>query len=470
MSGDLVCARGSWELALLHDGLNSGAVVAAAPSVVVVLLALLVLSLIGLAILWWNHRRFLTSVLTKLDALQPTAGGAASGTNTGDLEKKLSAGMGALVDQVGRGQEELGLVFAHLQTLLAQVRDPVIITDEKMHVTLCNEKAQEVFPGGAKTRTGDPYTDFLAQVPVLELISGARRENRPVRDRVKLMMSGRVRTVDLGVAPVMLDRKRQGMLLVIQDQTEIIQNVQMKTDFVANASHELRTPLASIKAAVDTIADTGMDDESTLRRCMAIIDGHVLRLQLLVRDLLDLSRAEDPRSVIRMEPIDTAVLHDMIVEMFGHLAEQKHIELRFAPVEPELAIRGDERLIMLVLKNLVDNSLKFTTSGFVSVGWRKAVADGPAAPKTVHDAVSAAGTSVILEVQDTGCGIAPEDRDRVFERFYTVNRSRGGADRGTGLGLAIVKHAVAAMGGTVSLESQPGQGTTVRCQWPVSPR
>ena len=456
---------------MLHDGLNLSDVVTASSSVVVVLLALLVLSLIGLAILWWNHRRFLTSVVTKLDALQSTADEATSRANTGDLEKKLSAGMGALVDQVGRGQEELGLVFAHLQTLLAQVRDPVIITDEKMRVTVSNEKAQEVFPGGAKTRTGDPYTDFLVQVPVLELISAARRENHPVRDRVKLMLSGRVRTVDLGVAPVMLDRKRQGMLLVIQDQTEIIQNVQMKADFVANASHELRTPLASIKAAVDTITDTGMDDEPTLRRCMAIIDGHVLRLQLLVRDLLDLSRAEDPRSVVRMEPINATVLHDMIVEMFGHLAQQKHIELRFAQVEPEVFIRGDERLIMLILKNLVDNSLKFTTSGFVSVSWSKAVAGGATtASKAAPDATSAPGTAIVLEVQDTGCGIAPEDRDRVFERFYTVNRSRGGADRGTGLGLAIVKHAVAAMGGTVSLESQPGQGTTVRCQWPVSPR
>ena len=437
---------------------------------VIVLIALLVLSLVGLAILWWNHRRFLTSVLSKLDALQPTADKPASGANTGDLEKKLSAGMGALVDQVGRGQEELGLVFAHLHTLLAQVRDPVIITDEKMHVTVCNEKAEEAFPDGGKTRTGDPYTDFLAQVPVLELISAARRENHPVRDQVKLMMSGRVRTVDLGVAPVMLDRKRQGMLLVIRDQTEIIQNIQMKTDFVANASHELRTPLASIKAAVDTVADTGMDDQATLRRCMAIIDGHVLRLQLLVRDLLDLSRAEDPRSVVRMEPIDTDGLHEMIMEMFAHLAGQKHIDLRFAPVEPGAAIRGDERLVMLILKNLVDNSLKFTTNGFVEVRFGKVLAGADTASKPANDAAFDRLASITLEVQDTGCGIAPEDRDRVFERFYTANRSRGGADRGTGLGLAIVKHAVAAMGGTVSLESQPGQGTTVRCQWPLSPR
>ena len=454
----------------MYDRLHLSTAFIASPSVVVVLLVLLVLSLVGLTILWWNHRRFLTSVLSKLDALQPSTGKAVASANTGELEKKLSAGMGALMDQVGRGQEELGLVFAHLQTLLGQVRDPVIITDEKMHVTVCNEKAQEVFSGDARTRTGDPYTDFLAQVPVLELISAARRENHPVRDRVRLMMAGRVRTVDLGVAPVMLDRRRQGMLLVIQDQTEIIQNVQMKTDFVANASHELRTPLASIKAAVDTIADTGVDDETTLRRCMAIIDGHVLRLQLLVRDLLDLSRAEDPRSVVRMDTIDTAGLHDMILEMFGHIAAQKHIELRLPPVESDVSIRGDERLIMLILKNLVDNSLKFTTRGFVAVRWRKAVtARATTVPKSLQESMAPV-TSIILEVQDTGCGIAPEDRDRVFERFYTVNRSRGGADRGTGLGLAIVKHAVAAMGGTVSLESQLGEGTTVRCQWPVSAR
>lgn len=449
MSIRLLHFAGEWKMWLPQVNPAGAVLVTASPTTVIILTSLLILSLAGLALSWWSHRRFLATILQKVDSIR-TASPTRNAGDSGDLEKKLSAGMGALVDRVGREQQELGVISAQLRALLSQLRDPVIITDEQMRVTLCNDRAQEVFPGGGKTRTGDPFTDFLSQVPVLELISVARRENRPVREQVKLIMSGRVRTVDLGIAPVMLGARRQGMLLVIEDQTEMIQNIQMKTDFVANASHELRTPLASIKAAVDTITDAGLSDEQTLGRCIAIIDGHVLRLQLLVRDLLDLSRTEDPRSVVRMEPIDIADLRRMILEMFGHLAAQKQVELRFGIVSPSSPIRGDERLVMLILKNLVDNSLKFTTTGFVDI-------------RIHHDA-----GAVNLEVEDTGCGIPPEERHRVFERFYTVNRSRGGADRGTGLGLAIVKHAVAAMGGTVALESEPGKGTTVRCTWPES--
>lgn len=115
-------------------------------------------------------------------------------------------------------------------------------------------------------------------------------------------------------------------------------------------------------------------------------------------------------------------------------------------------MRGDERLVLLVLKNMVDNAIKFTTKGGSII---------------VRSELSRPDRVIALSVIDTGCGIPPEDQQRVFERFYTVNRSRGGADRGTGLGLAIVKHAVAAMGGAVQLESTVGKGTTIRAVFPV---
>jgi len=124
-----------------------------------------------------------------------------------------------------------------------------------------------------------------------------------------------------------------------------------------------------------------------------------------------------------------------------------------------------------MLKNLLDNAIKFTTRGNITIrSYRRKVAitkngDGQE-PRTEPLPES---NELILEVQDTGIGIPTEDQERVFERFYTVNRSRGGADRGTGLGLSIVKHAVNAMHGSVALKSQPQVGTTIRCTFPMRP-
>jgi two-component system phosphate regulon sensor histidine kinase PhoR len=189
-----------------------------------------------------------------------------------------------------------------------------------------------------------------------------------------------------------------------------------------------------------------------------IIHNHALRLQLLVQDLLDLSRAEDPRATVRAERLELQSVCDIVTGMYAVAANEKHVQLRTELAEDARTLIGDERLLTLTLKNLLDNALKFTPAGSVTIRSYRAAGgeDG------------GAGERLVIEVADTGVGIPPEDRERVFERFYTVNRSRGGADRGTGLGLAIVKHAVAAMGGQVTLTSEVGRGTSVRCAFPLA--
>ena len=204
---------------------------------------------------------------------------------------------------------------------------------------------------------------------------------------------------------------------------------------------------------------------------------------MMVQDLLDLSRTEDPRAVVRKDRLDLQSVCDMVSGMYSTQAGDKHIQLRIDLAPDARAMRGDERLLILTLKNLVDNALKFTTNGTVTIRsyvrsgqWPVASnQNGTPANPTTHDpqptdheprTTAHDAPSVIVEVADTGCGIPLEDQQRVFERVYTVNRSRGGADRGTGLGLAIVKHAVAAMGGTVELHSELNKGTQIRCIFP----
>ncbi len=367
-------------------------------------------------------------------------------------------------------RRELLVQSSYLETLLACLNDPVIILDPAGAPVLSNRRANELFIAPADPDAQLRLREFAAQAPVQDIIRAGLRSQRPVARQIRLNILFRPRVLQITAAPISPGVQPRGVLLLMQDQTELLQNVQIKADFAANASHELRTPLASIRAAVETINEAGYEDHVTLKRCLDIVGGHVLRLQLLVQDLLDLSRTEDPRAVIRQEPIKLEEVRDLIFSMFKNIATEKHLELRFE-INPDAGImQGDERLVLLILKNLIDNSLKFTTAGFVQVRWLRQTRPLRNAPANAAAGGAAYQTEdlMILEVEDTGCGIPPEDINRVFERFYTVNRSRGGADRGTGLGLAIVKHAVAAMGGVVELHSQTGQGTIMRCIWPQS--
>jgi two-component system phosphate regulon sensor histidine kinase PhoR len=244
-----------------------------------------------------------------------------------------------------------------------------------------------------------------------------------------------------------------GALVVLRDVSTLSETVQMKADFVANASHELRTPIAAIKIAFETLREVYAEDPVQAERCLRIIDGHMTRLEEILRDLLDLSRVESAEIRPYLRELNSDDVFASIKSALGPVARQKGVEMHFVEHDDDNApilFAGDERLLNLVLKNLVENSIKFTPAqGSVTVS------------------VTRDGDDVDFTVSDTGSGIPQEHIDRVFERFYQVDPARSGsAGRGTGLGLAIVKHAVHAMGGRVQLRSTVGRGTVVMFNLP----
>lgn len=246
-----------------------------------------------------------------------------------------------------------------------------------------------------------------------------------------------------------------GKLVVLTDITELTKTIRMKTDFVANASHELRTPLSAIRASVETLMQMDPATEATsARHFMSVIDRHSSRLEELVGDLLDLSKLEATSAQF---PPDDLRLRDFLEELharFVHALDDKKLHWSTAcPWDCE-KLYANPHLLRLVLDNLVSNAVKFTNiGGHISVNCERV------------------GNDIRITVADDGCGIPPEDRDRVFERFYQVERARTSdgrqpGQRGTGLGLSIVRHAVAALRGTVSLESELGKGTRVTITLP----
>jgi signal transduction histidine kinase len=230
----------------------------------------------------------------------------------------------------------------------------------------------------------------------------------------------------------------------------------MKTDFAANASHELRTPLSAIRAAVETLLNTDTnEDAESARRFMRIIDRHSARLEAVVADLLALSRLESPSRKTKPAAIDVHQFGGELSEKWAERVNEKRLHWDCAVPSSLRRMTADEDLISMVLDNLVDNAIRFTDpGGHVSVAFRRE-----------RDALA-------IEVVDDGCGIPSEDQERVFERFYQIAQARSAGEgppaesRGTGLGLAIVRHAVASMGGKVSLTSQLGVGTRVLVKIP----
>lgn len=241
-----------------------------------------------------------------------------------------------------------------------------------------------------------------------------------------------------------------GRLLVLADITEISRALQVKSDFAANASHELRTPLAAILAALETLS--GVDPAAapeSVHRLVDIIRRHGRRLETMVRDLLDLSHLESSSARFERTSVRLDLFLAELRERFAGVLDSKGLQWNVALDPPCPEMTASPYLLRLVLDNLVDNAIKFTDDG---------------GRVTVQCCPSEVGFSITIE--DDGCGIAPAEHARVFERFYQVERARSGPNRGTGLGLAIVRHAVQAMNGTIRLESDLGRGTRITVHLP----
>jgi two-component system phosphate regulon sensor histidine kinase PhoR len=238
------------------------------------------------------------------------------------------------------------------------------------------------------------------------------------------------------------DGKRQGTILVFHELTRLKQLERTRKEFVANVSHELRTPLSLIKGYVETLLDGARDDPEISAKFLQTIDRNAERLKLLIEDLLTISELESGRVKLNLQGIPLRGVSEKVLADYKDRAEAKKVKL-FDEV-PDLRIRGDADRLEQVLGNLVDNAIKYgRPEGTVKISAR-----------------SLNGKEVEVAVQDDGPGIPPEALERVFERFYRVDKARSREQGGTGLGLSIVKHIVQSHGGRVWATSEVGEGAS----------
>jgi two-component system, OmpR family, sensor histidine kinase SenX3 len=239
------------------------------------------------------------------------------------------------------------------------------------------------------------------------------------------------------------------ILLVVTDITETRRVEAVRRDFVANASHELKTPAASIRAAAETLSSIADRDPQAVPRFASQLEREAMRLSRIVADLLDLSRLESGSDLGERVRLDALAREE--AERFEETAREGGRVIRLDPTE-SATVSGSGRDLSLMIRNLIDNALRYTQPG-----------------GHVEISVTAGNDMVELAVSDDGIGIPIRDLPRVFERFYRVDRARSRETGGTGLGLSIVRHVAENHGGTVEVDSELGAGSTFTVTLPALP-
>jgi two-component system phosphate regulon sensor histidine kinase PhoR len=338
---------------------------------------------------------------------------------------------------------------AQQQVLFNSMLEGLLLLDRNRKIYLANRAFKNLF--GLKTELrGKTVMEALRVHELAALVERVEGDGQVFDYELKLPELSE-RWLQVNAAAIFNSAgEREGTILVFHDLTRLKRLERTREEFVANVSHELRTPLSLIKGYVETLLDGARANPEVAERFLKIIERNTQRLDLLIQDLLSISALESGRVKLNLQPF---ALRPLVEKIFNDLkppADNKNVAL--VNRLPELAAIGDANRMDQVLANLVDNAIKYgRVQGTVVVGGQK-----------TDD------NRIEVFVQDDGPGIPPEALDRVFERFYRVDKARSREQGGTGLGLSIVKHIVQAHGGEVWAKSELGKGATFFFTLPAS--
>ncbi|PYI86231.1 MAG: PAS domain-containing sensor histidine kinase [Verrucomicrobia bacterium] len=330
---------------------------------------------------------------------------------------------------------------AQQQALINSMVEGVLLIDPSGRIQMANDSLRRLFNLTSDIR-GQKLLEAFRLAELSALVERLAREKTVTGFELELAGVGN-RCLEVNAAAVLdAQGKQQGAILVFHDLTRLKQLENTRKEFVANVSHELRTPLSLIKGCVETLLDGARHEPEHAARFLQMIEKHADRLTYLIEDLLTISRLESGQIVMNRQSVQIADVVGRVANDLQARADEKKVAVENR-VPDALHAQADADRIEQVLFNLVENAIKYgRTEGHVRI-----------------DAKVVPGNKVEVSVRDDGPGIPPEARERVFERFYRVDRARSRETGGTGLGLAIVKHIVQAHGGEVGVQSEPGQET-----------
>jgi two-component system phosphate regulon sensor histidine kinase PhoR len=360
---------------------------------------------------------------------------------TGDELEDLGSALDLTAFRLEQTISQLEEGKARLATLLENLSEGVVVISGDRTIRMMNREAADILGTADGKTEGRPVAEAIRHPEVLAFIDRWRRGENPPPAEAFIPSRTVDRTVRLAGTTVRYDASPgSDLLLTLRDVTEERRLARVKSDFVSNASHELRTPLTNIRGYLEAMEDALKEGTPIDPSFLSIACTNALRMDRLIEDLLELSRAESGQSPLDIEEIPLPAFLDRVASLHRPAADLAGKAI--VTGGEDVPLRADVRKLTLALSNLLDNAIKYGREG---------------------GRITLAGRAweggCLLEVSDDGPGIPPEHLPRIFERFYRVDQGRSRELGGTGLGLSIAKHIVESHGGTIRAESRLGVGT-----------
>ncbi len=372
-------------------------------------------------------------------------------TTSRDEVGLLADTLNQMTDQLRTKIDELSEDRSQLMAMLTSMVEGVMVLDYRGRVLQVNPALERMFNVTRAEARGRQAADVFSHPQLNRLVEEILATRLGRKDEIVLPTTNRCLHIEASVAGGEQDNEACAVL-VFHDTTELRRLEKIRKDFVANVSHELRTPLTSIKGYVEALLDGGKDDPRTSAQFLAIILKQSDRLNLILDDLLQLSKIESGQLLFKRESLQIGTVIERTLAMIRPLADKKGHRLSVRIPVGLPPITGDEERLVQVIANLLDNAIKYTPEqGSITIAARHVpLGSERSGPTTDY---------VDVSVADSGIGIPEADRPRVFERFYRVDKARSRELGGTGLGLAIVKHIVEGHGGQVWVEANSPTGS-----------
>ncbi|WP_312497744.1 ATP-binding protein [Enterococcus sp.] len=348
-----------------------------------------------------------------------------------------------LSEQMSQTYRAYAASEAQLYDLLGELMIGVFIIDDEDQLLLMNPTMQDQLAISQMPPMPVAFTEVIHDTQLIQLIYQFT-EHTPVFHAETTIGSDHPRVLDITLRSFQ-EKQRIGLAY---DLTRIRQLEKMQQDFVGNVSHELKTPVTSLIGFTETLLDGAKEDPQTLQAFLEIIQKDAYRLKNLIQEIIQLSKNSDSFAY-EDQSIDVAALVSSITQTYKLLADQKQLVFEIHGPN-QLSITSKLELLQPIIKNLIENAVTYAKQG-----------------GTVTLSYQIVGSTLRLQVADQGIGIAEEDQERIFERFYRVDKARARNSGGTGLGLAIVKDYTTILGGTISVDSFPNVGTTFTLTFPL---
>lgn len=367
---------------------------------------------------------------------------------------ELAESLNSMAAQLEVRDRDLGAELEQSGQVFAAMNEGVLLVDGDGRLLRSNPAAGRILGVDLERTQGRPLVLAARSFPAQALAEKARSAGQPLTEVLDLP-SGRSLTVEVVPLNSPSVTSAGPVLFVVRDETARRMTERMRRDFATNVSHELKTPLAGLSLLAQTLAGIVREDPDHAEKFVTQLSGEIGRLTELTNDLLTLSRLEEPESAARtpFEPVDLGRLAEEVAEEVRPFAETKSHELT-VDAQPGIDVLGDEVALRTLVRNLLENAVRYTEP------------EGTIRVDVKTEADQGGSEWAVLRVIDNGVGIPRADQERIFERFYRVDKARSRETGGTGLGLSIVRHVAQRHGGRVEVQSTLGVGSAFTVRLP----